>query len=87
MMQVTNVLLHAAKSKAVILFIKQMSFFSLNRLTSYVLQQILRYHSYSKEAIFLVNYGYTCPLSEEPKAQSVLFESEIFGIIYSDTHD
>lgn len=64
-----------------------MSIFLTNRLTSYVLQQILHSHSKSRQVIFLVSYGYTHPLSEKSKVYSILFESEFFCMIYSDTHD
>lgn len=39
------------------------------------------------KVLFLDNYGYPCPLSEESKVYSIAFESGCFGIIYSDTRD
>lgn len=36
---------------------------------------------------FLVNYGYPCLLSEEPKVYTIVFESGCSGVIYSDTHN
>lgn len=66
---VTHVLLHAPKSNVPILLIKHAYFFPINRLTLYVLQQILQYHSKSKDRwfIFLVTMVIPTPYQKSPK--------------------